>query len=178
MTTQTLAQVVKHVGVDVAPARLPSLLPLVQQELSNIERQGISTTVLASLFNEMDERETRARANAAIDRKELNHALDQNAVLDERISHLNAIINSLRLDKVELAAQLDLAMDTARDEIVGAYQDGQQIAITGLAERLGHLLNLDADALESMFIRAIDGNIPDALEVMNTLLDAMERNVA
>lgn len=168
-----LSEVINTYAVDVAPDRLPSLLPQVNQELALIRKHGLDTAILASLFEEMDSREARARENSARDHKEANHALDRVAVLEELLGDLRQQINSLQLDKVELQSRMDLLGDGIRDEVEGAYQDGQAFALTVICMRLAGLLNLDGDTLESALVEALDGNVDKAADFLNQLLDGV-----
>lgn len=172
---KTLSEVVHRYELDIAGERLPSLLPEVENHLAVLERQGLHTTAiqLRSLYEEMDYRETASRENAAKERKHANQSADHTAALEERISTLVHQMETLKLDKSALEFELELVRQGIRDEIQGAFEDGQALAITGVSMRLGHLLELDADLLESMFVQAIDGNIDSAVQLMNELLNAM-----
>lgn len=172
-----LSEVVNSYQLDYAPETLPSLLGEVESHLANLERQGLHSDAiqLRSLFEEMDYRESTSRQNAGEERKKANQAADHSAVLEERVSTLVHQMDSLKLDKQALEFELSLVRQGIRDEIQGAFEDGEAMAMTGIAMRLGHVLGLDSDLLESMLVQAIDGSVDSAVQLMNELLDAMER---
>lgn len=170
-----LSQVVNDYTIDVAPDRLPSLLPEVEQHLKTLEKSGLHSTAiqLRSLYEEMDNRETRSRQNAADSRKAENAAMDRVAHLDEKIADLEYKLNSAKLDRDALGYELELVRDGIRTEIQGAFEDGQAMAVTALCIRLGVILNLDSETLEAMLVQAQSGNVDAAAQFMNQLLDSI-----
>lgn len=175
-----LSEVVRDYTIDVAPDRLPSLLPEIDQHLKTLEKSGLHSTAiqLRSLYEEMDDRETRARHNAATSRKAEHAAMDRVAHLEEKIAEMEYRLNSVKLDKDALHFELDLVRQGIRDEIQGAFDDGQAMAITALCIRLGGILNQDADELEQALVQALDGSTDSLYQFLNSLLDGIEQSAA
>lgn len=180
MTIKTLSEVIGQYELDHQPERLASLMPEIENHLAVLEKSGLHSTAiqLRALFEEQDYRETISRQNAGQERKRANAALDNVASLEERQRHLIAKLESLSIDKQALQFELDFVRQGIRDEIQGAFEDGQAMALTGICLKLAMLLQLDADTLEMTLVTALDGNIDAALDFMNTLLDAMEKSAA
>lgn len=175
-----LSEVIGQYELDHLPERLPSLMPEVETHLAVLERQGLHSTAiqLRALYEELDYRDVTSRHNAGQERKRANQALDNVALLEERQRHLIAKLESLNIDKQALEFELDFVRQGIRDEIQGAFEDGQAMALTAVCLKLGALLQLDADTLEMTLVTALDGNVEAALDWMNTLLDAMEKTAA
>lgn len=175
-----LSEVVGQYQLDHMPETLPSLMPQVETHLADLERKGLHSTAiqLRSLFEEQDYRETVSRQHAAEERKRANQAMDTTSITEERERKLISQVESLKLDKQALEFELDLVRQGIRDEIQGAFEDGQAMAITAACIKLAVMLQLDADTLEMALVMALDGNLEASLDFMNTLLEAMERNAA
>lgn len=170
-----LSEVVNDYTIDVAPDKLPSLMPEVDVLLFQLEKRGENAIAiqLRSYFEEMDNRETRSRQNAADSRKAENAALDRVSHLEEKVASLVHQLNSAKLDRDALEYQIALVSDGIRTEIQGAYEDGQGQAITALCIRLAGILNLDSELLENMLVQAQSGNVDEAANFMNQLLDSI-----
>lgn len=173
-----LSEAIGEYQLDHMPESLPSLWPEIEHELAVLDRQGVNTAMLTSYFEELTHRETVSRQHAGDERKKTNAYAAALESVEERERHLIEQVESLTLDNQHLEFELQLTKDKIRDEIQGAFEDGQAMALTGTCIKLGMVLGLDADTLEMSLVSGVDGNIPAALDFMNTLLEAMERNVA
>lgn len=173
-----LSEVVGRYQLDHMPETLPSLWPQIEQELHKVRKAGVNTAILESLFEEQERRENTSRANAGTERRKTNAYAVALEATEERERKLIEQVESLVLDNQHLEFQLQLTKDKIRDEIQGAFEEGQAVALTGACIKLAGVLELDAETLEMSLVSGMDGNIVAALDFMNTLLEAMERNVA
>lgn len=173
---QTLKQAVEAYELSEYPAALPSLMGEAEVILHQLKDYGLDylANPLRSLFEEMDHREQVARKNAQEDRKRSRSLADRVAFMEEVIDRLQHRLESAILDKDEMAFEMHNLTEKMADEIAGALEDGQNMALVGICNRLGAVLEVDPDALHMLFVRALDGNMEEAAEVLDLLENLQE----